>query len=77
MDVLGNQKSVLEILTMFHHCCATRCHILRSNFKVKMHQIRFCQGSALTSMEELTDHCESVVPTVLSRPLAGFKGSYF
>jgi len=43
MDVLEDHKSVLEILTMFHHCCAT-----------KMHQIRFCLGSALTPMDELT-----------------------
>ena len=28
-DVLGDQKSVFEILITFHHCCTTRCHILR------------------------------------------------
>jgi len=49
-DVLGGQKSVLEILTMFHHCCATAT---MSYFKAKMHQIRFRLGSALTPLGEL------------------------
>ena len=29
---LNVRKSVLEILTMIHHYCATRCHILRQKF---------------------------------------------
>ena len=38
---LIDRTSVLEILTMFHHCCATRCHIFRPKC---MCEIRFQLG---------------------------------
>jgi len=60
--VLGDQKSVLDSLTMIHHCCATRCHIL----KQKCTKFNFGWGSA----PDPAVGAHSAPPN----PLPGYKG---
>jgi len=49
--VLGDQKSVLEISTMFHHCCAMH---QMSYFKANMRQIRSAGALPQTPLGEFT-----------------------